>query len=148
MRPDGEVHADGRPGNVKGIRPGLRAGAQRDVLVVAGDFKRPLGSVRKGTLRAKSTDDGLEVEVDLPAGAVGDEIVAAHEAAGVVVRPLIDYERSEFVDGPDGRTVTKPHLRALLVGATDTKQGWPDPTIDYGDPEGRAAPAPRRRLWL
>ena len=120
---------------------------ERDVLVVAGDFKRPLGSVRKGTLRGKSTDDGLEIEVDLPAGAVGDEIVAAHEAAGVIARPLIDFDRSEFVDGPEGREYTRPHLRAILVGATDTKAGWPDPTIDYGDPEGRAVPA-RRRLWL
>ena len=119
---------------------------ERDVLVVAGDFKRPLGSVRKGTLRGKSTDDGLELEVDLPAGAIGDEIVAANEAAGVIVRPLIDFDRSEFVDGPEGREYTKPHLRAFLVGATDTKAGWPDPTIDY-DVEGRAAPA-RRRLWL
>ena len=122
---------------------------ERDVLVVAGDYKRPLGSVRKGTLRGKSTDDGLELEVDLPAGAIGDEIVAANEAAGVIVRPLIDFDRSEFVDGPEGREYTKPHLRAFLVGATDTKAGWPDPTIDYGDPEGRAAPAPaRRRVWL
>ena len=121
---------------------------ERDVLVVAGDFKRPLGSVRKGTLRGKSTDDGLDLEVDLPAGAVGDEIVAAHEAAGVVIRPLIDFDRSEFVDTPEGREYTKPHLRAFLVGATDTKAGWPDPTIDYGDPEGRAVPVARRRLWL
>ena len=120
---------------------------ERDILVVAGDFKRPLGSVRKGTLRGKSTDDGLELEVDLPAGAIGDEIVAANEAAGVIVRPLIDFDRSEFVDGPEGREYTRPHLRAFLVGATDTKAGWPDPTIDY-DVEGRAAPANRRRIWL
>ena len=124
------------------------AAVERDVLVVAGNFRRPLGSVSKGTLRAKSVDDGLEVEIDLPAGAVGDEIVAAHEAAGVLVRPLIDFDRSEFTDTDKGREYTKPHLRALLVGATDTKAGWPDPTIDYGDPEGRAALQRRRRLWL
>ena len=124
------------------------AAAERDILAVAGNFRRPLGSVSKGTVRAQSVDDGLEVEVDLPAGAVGDEIIAANEAAGVIVRPLIDYDRSEFTDGPDGRTVTKPHLRAFIVGATDTKQGWTDAVVDYGDPEGRAAPAPRRRLWL
>ena len=121
---------------------------QRDILAVAGNFRRPLGSVSKGTVRATSTDDGLEVEVDLPAGAVGDEIIAANEAAGVIVRPLIDYDRSEFTDGPDGRTVTRPHLRAFIVGATDTKEGWSDAVIDYGDPEGRAAPERRRRVWL
>lgn len=102
----------------------------RDILAVAGNFRRPLGSVSKGTLRARSTDDGLDIEIDLPAGTVGDEIVAANEAAGVVVRPLVDYDRSEFTDGPDGRTVTRPHLRAFIVGATDTKKGWNDAVID------------------
>ena len=121
---------------------------QRDILAVAGNFRRPLGSVSKGTVRATSTDDGLEVEIDLPAGAIGDEVIAANEAAGVIVRPLIDYDRSEFTDGPDGRTVTRPHLRAFIVGATDTKEGWSDAVIDYGDPEGRAAPERRRRVWL
>ena len=121
------------------------AAAEWDILAIAGNYRRPLGSVSKGTLRARSTDDGLEVEIDLPAGAVGDEIVAANEAAGVVIRPLIDYDRSEFTDGPDGRTVTRPHLRAFIVGSTDTKAGWPDVAIDY-DGEVRAAPAPRKRL--
>ena len=121
---------------------------QRDILAVAGNFRRPLGSVSKGTVRATSVDDGLEIEVDLPAGAVGDEIIAANEAAGTVLRPLIDFQRSEYTDGPSGRTVTKPHLRAFIIGSTDTKEGWPDPTIDYGDPEGRAAPERRRWPWL
>ena len=124
------------------------AEAERDILVVAGNFRRPLGSVSKGTVRATSTDDGLDVEVDLPAGAVGDEIIAANEAAGVVVRPLIDMERSEYTDTERGREYTKPWVRAFIVGATDTKQGWPDATIDYGDPERRAAPERRRRVWL
>ena len=83
-----------------------------------------------GTLRATSTDAGLDIEVDLPAGTVGDEIVAAHESAGVVVRPLIDMNLSEFVDTARGREYTKPHLRAFIVGATDTKSGWDDAVIE------------------
>ena len=55
---------------------------RQHMMAVAGNFRRPLGSVSKGTLRGKSTDDGLEIEVDLPdRHAVGDEIVAAHEAS-------------------------------------------------------------------
>ena len=50
------------------------AEAERDILAVAGNFRRPLASVSKGTLRGRSTDDGLEVEIDLPAGTVGDEM--------------------------------------------------------------------------
>ena len=121
---------------------------RQHMMAVAGNFRRPLGSVSKGTLRGKSTDDGLEIEVDLPAGTVGDEVIAAHESAGVIVRPLIDYDRSEYTDTPDGRVVTKPYLRAFIVGATDAREGWTDATIDY-DGEARAAPVPaRRRLWL
>ena len=125
------------------------AEAERDILAVAGNYRRPLGSVSKGTLRGRSTDDGLELEIDLPGGTVGDEIVAANEAAGTVIRPLIDYDRSEYTDTDTGRVVTRPHLRAFIVGSTDTKAGWPVPRIDY-DGEDRASPAPvrRRRAWL
>ena len=45
------------------------------------------------------------------------------------MRPLIDETRSQFTDGPDGRTYTRPHVRALLVGSTDARRGWPEPEI-------------------
>ena len=132
--------------------------AQRDILAVAGNFRRPLGSVSKGTLRATSTDTGLDLEIDLPAGAVGDEIIAANEAAGIVVRPLIDMGKSEFVDTASGREYSKPHLRAFIVGATDTKKGWPPAVIEEvleGPPQTTAAKiaalskiGKRSRLWL
>ena len=44
------------------------AEAERDILAIAGNYRRPLGSVSKGTLRARSTDDGL--------GACAVEVVA------------------------------------------------------------------------
>ena len=77
--------------------------AQRDVLAVYKDYSRPLGSARRGTLRARAGDDGLELEVDLPTGEAGDLAVSAAETAGLITRPLIDDARSEFVDGPEGR---------------------------------------------
>ena len=107
----------------------------RDILTVASTYSRPLASASKGTLRATSTADALEIEVDLPSGPLGDEVVAAHSAAGIVARPLIDFDRSEFTDGPDGRSYTKPWLRAILIGSTDAKSGWPDPVIEKV-PEG------------
>ena len=132
--------------------------AQRDILAVAGNYRRPLGSVSRGTLRATSTDNGLDLEIDLPAGAVGDEVIAANESAGVIVRPLIDMDRSEFVDTAAGREYSKPHLRAFIVGATDTKRGWPDAVIEEvleGPPKSTAAKiaalaqiSKRRRVWL
>ena len=38
----------------------------RDVLAVMGQFQRPIGSASRGTLRATSTDDALEIEMDSP----------------------------------------------------------------------------------
>ena len=119
-------------------------GGEQDVLAVAGNFRRPLGSASRGTLRARSTAKGLEIEIDLPVGAVGEEVIAAHETAGVIVRPLIDMGKSSFTDTVRGREYTRPHVRAFLVGATDSKQGWPEVLID----KARAARAARRRLWL
>ena len=128
--------------------------ARREVLAVYKDYSRPLASARKGTLRAEVGDieDGLIVSIDIPTGEAGDMVQAASEAAGVIVRPLIDYARSEFTDTDRGRVVTKPFLRALLVGATDAREGWPDARIDY-EPEDDlpALPPPRQRrgrLWL
>ena len=121
--------------------------AARDVLAVFKDYSRPLGSARRGTLRARDGGDGLTVEVDLPTGEAGDMAVSASEAAGIIVRPLIDMDRSEFTDTDRGREYTRPHVRAFLVGSTDARDGWPDARIDY-DGE-RAAPLPRiRRVWL
>lgn len=125
-------------------------GAGADVLAVYKDYARPLGSARRGTLRAVDGEDGLDIEIDLPTGEAGDMAVSASEAAGLIARPLLDFDRSEFTDGPDGRTVTRPHLRAILIGSTDARAGWPEARIDY-EGERSAAPARcdrRRRLWL
>ena len=121
-----------------------------DVLAIAGDYKRALASASRGTLRARSTDDALEIEIDIPAGTVGDELVAVHEGAGTIARPLLDMDKSEFVDTDRGREYSKPHLKAILVGATDSKAGWPDAKIDYDGDRAAPAPAPerRRRVWL
>ena len=124
--------------------------AGRDVLMVAKDYGSPIASARRGTLRATATAEGVALEADLPAGRVGDDVVAASETAGIVARPLIDYNSPEtvYVDTDAGRVVEKAHVRAILVGATDSRAGWDDARIDY-DGEARAAPAPRRRrVWL
>lgn len=124
--------------------------AGRDVLAVAKDYGNPIASARRGTLRATATAEGVALEADLPAGRVGDDVVAASETAGIVARPLIDYDSPEtvFTDTDAGRVVESARVRAILVGATDSRRGWDDAVIDY-DGEARAAPAPgRRRIWL
>ena len=124
--------------------------AGRDVLMVAKDYSSPIASARRGTLRARATERGVELEADLPAGRVGDDVVAASETAGVVARPLIDYTSPEtrFVDTPEARVVESARVRAILVGSTDSRAGWKDARIDYDGDRAAPQPEPRRRLWL
>lgn len=122
----------------------------RDVLAVFKDYSRPLASARKGTVRVSSDDDGLDIEIDLPTGEAGDMAVAASESAGVIVRPMIAYDRmtegEDYEDTPQGRIVKKPFLRAFLVGSTDDRDGWDDAEIDYDGKEARSEPVrPIRR---
>ena len=129
-----------------------QAGIQgRDVLAVHKDYAGMIASARRGSLRATPGAAGLELEVDLPAGRVGDDVVSASEAAGVIVRPLIDYEadETEFTDTPEGRVVKRAAIRAFLIGATDSREGWPDARIAYDGEERTVAPRRReRRIWL
>ena len=122
----------------------------RDVLAVHKDYSNPIGSARRGTLRAAPGAEGLEIEVDLPVGRVGDDVIAASETAGVIARPLVDFEAdgTEFVDTPEGRIVSRAQVRAFLIGSTDAREGWPDATIVYDAERSTKAPTRRRRLWL
>ena len=120
-----------------------------EVLAVFKDYSRPLGSARRGTLRASSGAAGLDLEIDLPTGEAGDTTVSASETAGVIARPLVDYDRSEFTDTETGRVVERPFLRAVLIGSTDAREGWPDARIDYEGERAEARSRPcRRRVWL
>ena len=123
--------------------------AGRDVLAVQKDYSNPIASARRGTLRATATTEGAALEMDLPSGRVGDDVVSASQAAGVVARPLIDFDAPEtvFTDTATGRVVEKARVRAILVGSTDSRAGWDDAVIDFDD-GGRAAPERRRRVWL
>ena len=113
----------------------------------------PLASRSFGTLRGRilGSGDG-EIEIDLPDDAVGVATVAAHEAAGVIVRPHIDV--AEAVSELEGNTRvyrTAP-IRAFLASATDAREGWPAPSlVPTPDAELASAAEPRarnRRTWL
>ena len=76
----------------------------------------------------------MEIEVDLPAGRVGDDVVAASETAGVIARPLVDYEadRTQSLSmAPDVRSRSRRRIvRAILIGsrpiARERLAGCPD----------------------
>ena len=129
---------------------------ERETVAAYGSYASPLASVGRGTLRGKMVDDALEVEIDVPAGAAGDAVIAANEDAGIVVRPFLDADRSEGTpmpreDGQNAMAYTKASVRAFIVSSTDEREGWPVPELVATPGELASASAPRLRglpRWL
>ncbi len=124
---------------------------EREVIAGFGGYDMPLASASAGTLRGRVNGDGDgEVEIDLPDDTNGAATVAAHEAAGVIVRPHIDSQDAESTVEGETRIYTRAPLRAFLVSATDARRGWPAPQL-VATPDELAAtttPRRRRRAWL
>ena len=129
---------------------------ERETVAAHGSYATPLASVGRGTLRGKMVDDVLEVEIDVPTGVAGDAVLAAHEDAGIVVRPFLDADRSEGTpmpreDGQNAMAYSKASVRAFIVSSTDERQGWPEPVLVATPDELAHATAPRLRglpRWL
>ena len=120
------------------------AAADDDLILFSKDYGGPIASKRRGTLRVRETNEGLEVDADLPDTTAGADLIGASASVPLLVRPLMDIDASDFTEAGDLATYSKVSVRALLVGATDAAEGWPDAEI-----EGPARPPRRRaRTWL
>ena len=118
----------------------------KETIAAFGSYNQPLASVSKGTLRRAGSTG---VVIDLPDDPNGHAVLAAHESTGVIVRPHLDMNASEYEEVGDALHYTKAVPRAFIVSATDAREGWPTPTIIATTADD--APAPevrRRRLWL
>ena len=107
-------------------------------------YAAPLASVQRGTLRRTGP---LTVDADLPQGPAGDAAVAAHEAAGLIVRPLPDAATAVTEVIGDTLVYKAVDVRALIATSTDASEGWPLAQVAADAVEPRQA-QPRRRLWL
>ena len=129
---------------------------EREAVASFGSYAAPLASAGRGTMRGRAVEGGADVEIDIPRGAAGDAVIAAHEDAGVVVRPFLDGDRSQGQaipreDGTNAMAYTAASVRAFIVSATDARDGWPEPQLVATPEELASACAPRsrrRRLWL
>ena len=103
---------------------------RKEVIAAFGSYDMPLAGVSAGTLRGRilANGDGA-VEIDLPDDTVGAAVMAAHEAAGVIVRPHIDASAAESTIEGDTINYRKAPIRAFLVSATDAREGWPVPEL-------------------
>lgn len=112
------------------------------------DYARPLASATRGTLRRTGP---LDIEADLPTGPAGDAVVAAHDAAGVIVRPFVDPGTSKIEVVGNVAVYTEFELRSLIASATDAREGWPEAVLEAASKADdlASASAPRRRpAWL
>ena len=125
---------------------------EREVIAGFGSYDMPLASASSGTLRGRILGNGDgEVEIDLPADSVGAATLAAHEAAGVIVRPHIDSAGAVSTVEGETRVYQTMPIRAFLVSATDAREGWPAPVLVPTPEELASASAPRQRglpRWL
>ena len=114
-----------------------------DTIATWGNYSQPLASVSRGTLRRTGA---TEVAIDLPDDDYGRAALAAHESAGVVVRPYLDPLDSVGERVDETMVYSKPVIRAFVVSSTDKREGWPEPKITATpDIEGRAR---RFAAWL
>jgi len=129
---------------------------EREAIATYGSYAKPLASASKGTMRGRVTDDGLEVDIDVPTSTAGTEVMAAHEDAGIVARPFLDRTTAEGTimpreGGGNAMAYRKGELRAIIISSTDKREGWPDPEIIATPDDLAQADAPRktkRRIWL
>ena len=124
---------------------------EREVIAGFGSYDMPLASASSGTLRGRILGNGDgEIDIDLPDDGAGAATMAAHEAAGVIVRPHIDAAAAESFEEGETRIYRTAPIRAFLVSATDAREGWPAPVLTATPDELASADAPRLRrirLW-
>ncbi len=130
---------------------------EREAVATFGSYAKPLASASRGTMRGKSVKGGAVIEIDIPDSAAGQEVLAAHEDAGVIARPFLDQSTvegtalpREGVDAGNTMAYTSGNLRAIIVSTTDSREGWPEPEIIATPDELAHAHAPRnrRKIWL
>ena len=98
-----------------------------EVLAVAGEYKAPVASLQRGTLRLTPADEALAVEIDLPDPSENEATRRLLEAAatvGVYARPYLDARLSEYTEDGDTRTYSRAWLRAIILAPTDKVEGW------------------------
>ena len=109
-------------------------------------YANPIGSASRGTVRRTSE---FGVAIDIPDSEAGRRVLAAHDDAGIVVRPFIapgdageiqprtTADRIEALSKIGRRATvenvrvynTAPELRGLIISSTDRREGWPEPRI-------------------
>ena len=117
--------------------------ADDELILFSKDYGGPIGSVKRGSLRVREGKAGIEIDADIPDTTAGRDLIAASQNVPLIVRPLFDPDGSSFTESGDLATYSAVGVRALLIGATDASEGWPEAKIT-----GARREAGSGRVWL
>ncbi len=92
-------------------------------LAIRRGYAEALGSRERGTLKVDIADDAIRVEVGVPDTSYGRDLLAAAEAAPVVIRPVVDFVRSVWERQGTLAIFKKLSIPAFVVGFTDKLVG-------------------------
>lgn len=140
------------PGALRESVEAAQAG-RRTITAVLSNYAGTLASTVRGTLRFLFGGDGeqraagdLVVEIALPDGDLTDRLLQQQETAGLVIRPFLDTDASEWEAVGEGEERTAVYsravIRSLVIGSTDRREGWDEPELF------RAAPPPKQNRNL
>ena len=123
----------------------------KQVLGIVGEFSGAIASRSRGGLILTKTEDALEIEITPADTEASRELLRQAEEVPLLMRPIFNNEQFTEVDGV--ATYESANLRAILIGPTDSAQGWPEVKIERAEPrhkvdELEAHSKRRRRMWL
>ena len=98
----------------------------REILAQLGDYSKPLGSRKRGSLILTDTPAGLVVDSALPDSTAGRDLIAEASTVPILMRPFFNQSESTFVEEGDVAVYSAMKLRSILVGPTDAAEGWPE----------------------
>ena len=117
----------------------IELAADRDILAVAGNYSRAIGSVSKGSLTLEQTREGLSLGLTAAAlnTPAGRELVEQSEAVPIYARPIYDQEKSTFTESGKVATYSSMVVKGVLIQSTDNAGGWPELKIGIGEGEAQ-----------
>ena len=131
------------------FEPGSFDDLPDEVLAVAGEYKAPLASMRRGSLRLTTDEAGMVIAVDLPDPDENDAarvVLEVADSVGIYARPYVDRRLSESVKDGETRRYSRAWLRAIILAATDKIFGWTEAEVT--EPRRAAPVAAGPRIWL
>ena len=119
--------------------------SNKQVLGIVGEFSGAIASRSRGGLILTKTDDALEIEITPADTEAARELLRQAEEIPLLMRPI--FNQPEFEERGGVAYYKKANLRAILIGPTDSAEGWPEVKIERAEPRHKVDELEAHR-WL